>query len=374
VLSHELRTPLNAIVGYARLLRGGIITGDKADRGLEALERNANALSQIVEDVLDISRIVSGKMRLDFQPVKLAVAVHNAIATVQPAAEAKGLRLETIVDPGAGPVSGDIDRLQQVIWNLLANAVKFTPRGGTVQVRVEQISGHVEVAVTDTGIGIAPEFLPYVFERFRQADAGPTRNSGGLGLGLSIVQHIVEMHGGTVKVESGGIDHGSTFRVRLPLPRQLAEPARASGARPPDGFAVPGEGPSLDGIRVMVVDDEDDALGLIRAVLEAAGAEVIAEPVASTAVARVAASRPDVLVVDLDMPGTTGFELISQIRESGDAAVRQTPAAALAVSTRADTRTRALRSGFEAYLAKPVDPVELVASLAMLVRRSSSNR
>ena len=217
VLSHELRTPLNAIVGYTRLLRGGILSGEKAARGLETLERNAHWLTQIVEDVLDVSRIVAGKIRLDVQPVQLPLIVENAVATVQPAADARGVRLQVVVDPDVGPVSGDPDRLQQVVWNLLTNAVKFTGRGGRVQVRLERVNSHVEIVVSDTGEGIAASFLPYVFERFRQADAGTTRKAGGLGLGLAIVRHLVEMHGGTVEAASEGEGKGATFRVRLPL-------------------------------------------------------------------------------------------------------------------------------------------------------------
>jgi signal transduction histidine kinase len=211
VLSHELRTPLNAIVGYSRLLRGGILSGDKATRGLEALERNATALTQIVEDVLDISRIVSGKMRLDVQPVELPLIVHNAVATVQPAADAKGVRVQTVIDPHVGPMSGDPNRLQQVAWNLLSNAVKFTPKKGRVQVRVERVNSHIDIVVSDTGIGIRPDFLRHVFERFRQGDAGLTRHTGGLGLGLSIVRNIVEMHGGTVEAASDGEDREPRF-------------------------------------------------------------------------------------------------------------------------------------------------------------------
>ena len=217
VLSHELRTPLNAIVGYSRLLRGGILSGDKAARGLETLERNATWLTQIVEDVLDVSRIVSGKIRLDVQPVELPLIVDNAVATIQPAADAKGVRVQTMVDPRVGPVSGDPGRLQQVVWNLVSNAVKFTPKKGRVQVRLERVNSHVEIVVSDTGMGISPDFLPYVFERFRQAEAGTTRKTGGLGLGLAIVRHIVEMHGGTVEASSAGEGKGATFRVRLPL-------------------------------------------------------------------------------------------------------------------------------------------------------------
>jgi PAS domain S-box-containing protein len=217
VLSHELRTPLNAIVGYARLLRGGVLQGARAVQALETLDRNANALTQIVEDVLDVSRIISGKVRLDIQAVELPLVVQNAIETVRPAADAKGVRLQTIVDLRLAPVSGDPNRLQQVVWNLLSNAVKFTPRGGRVQVRVERVNSHVEIAVGDSGIGIRPDFLPFVFDRFRQADSTTTRKTGGLGLGLSIVRQIVELHGGTVQAFSEGERQGATFRVRLPI-------------------------------------------------------------------------------------------------------------------------------------------------------------
>jgi PAS domain S-box-containing protein len=217
VLSHELRTPLNAIVGYARLLRGGLLNGEKSTRALEALDRNSTWLSQIVEDVLDVSRIVSGKIRLDVQPVELPIVVHNAVATMQPGADAKGVRLQTIVDPRVGPVAGDRDRLQQVIWNLLSNAVKFTPKGGRVQIRLERVDSHIEIAVADTGIGIRQDFLPRIFDRFTQAESPTTRKLGGLGLGLAIVRHIVELHGGTVEAFSAGEDQGATFRVRLPI-------------------------------------------------------------------------------------------------------------------------------------------------------------
>ena len=223
VLSHELRTPLNAIVGYSRLLRGGILSADKAARGLETLERNATWLTQIVEDVLDVSRIVSGKIRLDVQPVELPLIVDNAVATIQPAADAKGVRVQTMVDPRVGPVSGDPGRLQQVVWNLVSNAVKFTPKKGRVQVRLERVNSHVEIVVSDTGIGIRPDFLPYVFERFRQAEAGTTRKTGGLGLGLAIVRHIVEMHGGTVEASSAGEGQ------RRDVSRPPAADDRASG-------------------------------------------------------------------------------------------------------------------------------------------------
>ena len=372
VLSHELRTPLNAIVGYARLLRGGILSGEKASRGLETLERNATWLTQIVEDVLDVSRIVAGKIRLDVQPVELPLIVDNAVATIQPAADAKAVRVQTIVDPRVGPISGDPDRLQQVVWNLLSNAVKFTAKGGRVQVRLERVNSHVELAVSDTGIGIRPDFLPFVFERFRQAEAGTTRKTGGLGLGLAIVRHIVEMHGGTVDAASAGEGAGATFRVRFPLmivhPTGLVD-ARREHPRTERREALTGLA-DLGGIRVLAIDDEEDALTLLRVVLESAGAGVttVASPI--SALEQIEALSPDVLIVDLGMPGMDGFEFIARIRASTNAKIRDVPAAALTAFARSEDRTKALRSGFEMHLAKPVDPGELVASIATLVRRA----
>jgi PAS domain S-box-containing protein len=374
VLSHELRTPLNAIVGYSRLLRSGMLSGEKQERGLETLERNANWLTQIVEDVLDVSRIISGKIRLDVQPVHLPLVIDNAVATTQPAADAKGVRVQTILDPNAGPVSGDPDRLQQVVWNLVTNAVKFTPRGGRVQVRLEQVSSHVEVVVSDTGTGIAPDFLPYVFERFRQADAGMTRKTGGLGLGLSIVHHIVEMHGGTVEAASAGVNQGATFRVRLPL---MAVHSRASDPRrehPRSSTTLPLDPlGDLTGVRVLAVDDEEDALALLRVVLETAGAEVMtfASPIA--ALDYLASDQPDALIVDVGMPEMDGFDFISRVRASTDPRVRELPAAALTAFARSQDRARALRSGFEMHMSKPIDPAELVASVATLVRRARAS-
>jgi CheY-like chemotaxis protein len=375
VLSHELRTPLNAIVGYSRLLRGAVLTGEKAERGLETLDRNASALTQIVEDVLDVSRIISGKIRLDVQPVELPLVVHNAVATIQPAADAKRVRLQTIVDPRVGPVSGDPDRLQQVIWNLLSNAVKFTPKNGRVQIRLQRVNSHVEIEVSDTGIGIRQDFLPHVFERFRQADAGTTRKTGGLGLGLSIVRHFIEMHGGTVHVASEGEGRGATFSVRLPLMIVHANGSGQHREHPrTEKKSAPTRLASLHNIRVLAVDDEEDSLELLRVVLESAGAQVRTLSSPADALEQIATIKPDVLIVDLGMPLVDGFEFISRIRAASDAGVRDVPAAALTAFARSDDRTRALESGFELHLSKPVDPSELVASVATLVRRSPRRR
>ena len=373
VLSHELRTPLNAIVGYSRLLRAGMLPPDKAARGLETLERNAVWLTQIVEDVLDVSRIVSGKIRLDVQPVELPLIVDNAVATIQLAADAKGVRVQTIIDPRVGPVSGDPSRLQQVVWNLVSNAVKFTPKHGRVQVRLERVNSHVEVVVSDTGVGIRPDFIPYVFERFRQADSGPTRKTGGLGLGLAIVRHIIEMHGGTVDAASEGEGKGATFRVRLPLmivqPGQIQIPREHPRTERRDVMNGLGD---LQGVRVLAIDDEEDALTLLRVVLETAGADVTTIGSPLVALERIVECKPHVLIVDLGMPEMDGFELIRRVRASVDPAIRNVPAAALTAFARSEDRTKALRTGFHMHLSKPVDPGELVASVATLARRVSS--
>ena len=373
VLSHELRTPLNAILGYSRLLRRDILSDKEAERGLETLERNATWLTQIVEDVLDVSRIVSGKLRLDVQPVELPLIVDNAVATVQPAADAKGVRIQAMVDPRVGPVSGDPGRLQQVLWNLVANSVKFTPKKGRVQVRLERVNSHVEIVVSDTGMGISSEFLPHVFDRFRQADAGMTRKTGGLGLGLAIVRHIVEMHGGTVEASSAGEGQGATFRVCLPLMIVHPETKETRREHPQTERRPPlTDLADLTGIHVFAIDDEEDALHLLRVVLETAGAKVTTSKSAATALKRIAEVKPDVLVVDLGMPEMDGFELIARLRQSTNQTIRRIPAAALTAFARSEDRTKALRSGFEMHLAKPVDPGELVASVATLARRADT--
>jgi PAS domain S-box-containing protein len=373
-LSHELRTPLNAILGYARMLRAGMVAPDNLLRTFETIERNTTSLTRMVEDILDVSRVVSGKMRLNMQPVELPLVLHDAVATVMPAAEAKHIRLETTVDPQVGAVSGDPDRLRQVVWNLLSNAVKFTPKHGRIQVRLERVNSSVEIVVSDTGIGIRPNFLPHIFERFRQADSGATREHAGLGLGLAIVRNLVELHGGTVYATSGGEGHGATFRVRLPLrivhPDWRPEPERV---HPRDGESTPppslADLPSLSGTHVLAVDDDPDALRLLKEILEAVGATVTTAGSGRIALEIVATDRPDVLVADLGMPLMDGFELIRRLRTSDVAAARAIPAAALTAYARSEDRAKALKSGFEMHLAKPIDPAELIAAVKALARR-----
>jgi PAS domain S-box-containing protein len=368
-LSHELRTPLNAILGYARMLRSGILKADRHNLALETVERNATTLTQMVEDVLDVSRIAAGKIRLHIQAVDLPAVVRDALATVAPAAEAKGVRLQSVLEPDVGRVSGDPDRLQQVIWNLLSNAVKFTPRGGRVQLRLQRVNSHVELSVSDTGIGIREEFVPHLFERFRQGDSTTTRAHGGLGLGLAIARRIVELHGGRIEAFSPGEGKGSTFRVALPvmIVHHEVRGERRVHPRAASRDAV-AEFPPLPNIVVLAVDDDPDALSLVREILESAGARVRTAVSAIDALESIAAEPPDVLVSDLGMPAIDGFELIRRIRQMAGA-VRDLPAAALTAYARSEDRAKTLRSGFEMHLAKPIDPSELIAAVASLARR-----
>jgi CheY-like chemotaxis protein len=367
---------LNAVLGYARMLRSGVVSADKQARAIETIERNATSLTQIVEDVLDISRIISGKIRLNVQPVDLPQTVTNAVDAVTPAADAKGVRIETVADPRAGPVSGDPERLQQVLWNLLSNAVKFTKRGGKVQVRLERVNSHVELSVADTGVGISPEFLPHVFERFRQADASIARERGGLGLGLSIVRQLAEMHGGTIEAASGGIGQGSTFTLKLPLmivhPTSRDRSERAHPRAASSAYEV--SLADLRGVHVVAVDDDADALTLIAELLEAAGARVSTAASAQDALRIMETEPPHVLVTDLGMPHVDGFQLIERVRGHHNPLVRRVAAAALTAYARSEDRVRALRTGFQIHLAKPIDPTELVTAVAALAKRFGSQR
>jgi CheY-like chemotaxis protein len=320
--------------------------------------------------VLDVSRIVSGKVRLHLRPVDLRKVVRDACETVAPAAGAKAVQMEILIDPKVRPVAGDPDRLQQVLWNLLSNAVKFTPRNGRVQVELALVDSHVEVVVSDTGIGISSEFLPHIFERFRQAEGGTTRRHGGLGLGLAIARHIVEMHGGTIQAASEGEGKGSTFRIELPLLPVPAEksPEPAPVQRPVAQTAST-QLASLAGIRVLAVDDNQDALDLLREILGAAGAIVVTATSGAAAVQALQAAKADVLVVDLAMPDMDGFEFMRQVRRASDPALRQIPAAALTAYARSEDRAKALRSGFALHLSKPIDPAELLSAVAALSKR-----
>ena len=367
-LSHELRTPLNAIVGYARMLRTGVVKGEKQAKSLEIVERSATMLTQMVEDVLDVSRIISGKIRLNMQPVDLSLIVDESIATILPAADAKGIRVQTAIDPQAGRVAGDPDRLQQVVWNLVSNAVKFTPRDGRVDVRVAPSGAYVDLVVSDTGIGFSPEFASHVFERFRQADSGFAREHGGLGLGLAIARHLVELHGGTIHAASDGKDRGATFRVQLVAMTAAGASREASSARDTVGVPAPGSFAGLDGIRVLAVDDDPDALMLVSEILGAAGARVTTSSSAKAALEQIAQARPDVLIADLGMPTMDGFELIASVRASSDVTIRDVPAAALTAYARSEDRTKALRHGFQTHLSKPIDPAELIAAVVALAR------
>ena len=361
-LSHELRTPLNTLLGYARMLTEGVIPAGKQQRAVEIIERNATSLSQIVADVLDVSRIISGKLRLELQPADLPSIVREAIETVRPAADAKSIRIVTMVESLDSVVQADAQRLQQVIWNLMSNAVKFTPQNGRIDVRVRQDEGDVVIEVTDSGIGIASDFLPFVFDRFRQADSRFSREHGGLGLGLAIARHIVEMHGGQIDVSSEGTGQGATFRVRLPT----AAMASDATTRP-----SPPKMPTqrLAGIRVLAVDDQEDALAMLRDALEAAGADVTTAIDAEEAIKLIESAPPDVLVSDLGMPGMDGFELIRRVRGSSDVRAQRLPAAAITVYARPEDRALALESGFQAHMPKPVDLNEVVRVVGSLAHR-----
>jgi PAS domain S-box-containing protein len=368
-LSHELRTPLNAILGWAQILRSRERPDAELGEGLEVIERNTRVQAQLIEDLLDMSRIISGKLRLDVQRVDLQDVVRAAVASVRHSAEAKAIRLQVVLDPAAGPVRADPDRLQQCFWNLLSNAIKFTPRGGRIQVSLERVNSHLEVCVVDTGQGIKPEFLPHVFERFRQADGSTTRRHGGLGLGLSIVKHLVELHGGSVRAKSPGEGQGATFCIELPL--MVVHPAGPDSPpreHPRGGGRESGEvdHPSLDGVSVLVVDDEPDARHLIRRVLEACGARVIVASTADEGLAAVRAERPDMIVSDIGMPDEDGYDFIRKVRALPAAHGGRTPAAALTAFARAEDRTRALRAGYQTHVAKPVEPTELTAVVASL--------
>ena len=367
-LSHELRSPLGAILTWVTLLRAGRVDSGRTPYALEAIERNTRLQVKLIDDLLDVSRIISGKMQLDIGLVDLGAVILAAIESMRPAAEAKGVRLSTPSAPPFGPVSGDSSRLQQVIWNLLSNAVKFTPKGGQVEVHLDTEESRARIRVIDTGRGIEPAFLPHIFERFRQADSSSTRAEGGLGLGLAIVRQLVELHGGTVVAESGGTGQGTTFTVLLPLPAVRLTPKHITArelAQPRPAVAASRE---LDGVRVLVVDDERDAREAVAAVLEEFGAQIT--PVGSVQEARAAldgGSVFDLVVSDIAMPREDGYALIRAVRERDGAA--HTPALALTAYAGTDEQHRAFGAGYDNYLAKPVAARDLIGAVRELVGR-----
>jgi PAS domain S-box-containing protein len=370
-LSHELRTPLNAIVGWSQLLKLGQLSPNDAKEAVDAIDRNAKIQAQMIADLLDVSRITSGKLSLEVEPVDPAVTVEAALGVVAPAAEAKGICLTKVLDPQAGQVAGDPARLQQIVWNLVNNAVKFTPNGGKIEVRLERVNSHIEISVADTGQGISAELLPWVFERFRQGDAPSTRVHGGLGLGLAIAKQLVEIHGGTIRVESSGEEKGAKFTVSLPVstlkPRK--GPALAVGAVANVSTAFTAASPQLHGIRILIVDDDADARRLTKRVLADFGAEPTVAEGMSQALVALEAFRPHVLISDLGMPESDGFELIREVRARGYT-FQTLPAIALTAYARTEDRRKALLAGFQLHLTKPVDPTELSAAIASLVGRT----
>jgi PAS domain S-box-containing protein len=365
-LSHELRTPLNAIFGWTQILRMGTVDPETRDAGIAVIDRNVRIQTQLIEDLLDMSRIISGKIRLDVQTVELSEVLHATLEAIRPAAEAKQIRLERIIDPLAGPVSGDPSRLQQVFWNLLTNAIKFTPKGQKIQVVAERVDSLVQISVSDTGEGILPEFLPRLFDRFSQADGSTTRKHGGLGLGLSIVKNLVELHGGTVHARSAGEGLGATFVIRLPLraakaqTQEVPPPQRGATSVPFDRKAL-----SLHGVKVLIVDDEPDARDLVQRFLSECGANPAVAASAVEAQRVLAAFAPDVIISDIGMPEQDGYEFMRAVRDRG----YKMPAVALTAFARAEDRIRSIQSGYQMHLPKPVDPAELVAIVASLAGR-----
>ena len=374
-LSHELRTPLHAILGWAQILRKReALKTDDMQRGMEAIERNARAQVQLIDELLDLSRIMSGRIRLDVQRLMLAGVIEGALESAEPAARAKQISLEKILDPRAGPVSGEPARLQQVVWNLLGNAIKFTPKGGRVQVLLERVDSHLELSVSDTGIGIPADFLPHVFDHFSQRDGSTTRSYAGLGLGLAISKQLVELHGGTLRAKSPGEGQGATFIVSLPLTIIRLEDEEPGRSHPtyPSATGVEALLPGLASVRVLVVDDELDARELMQRVLEEQGATVTAAASGEEALLILETSEPDILLSDIGMPGMDGYQLIRRIRAS-EAKGGRLPAVALTAFARPEDRKKVILAGYQSHLAKPFDIAELVIVVAGLLGRTEGS-
>ena len=371
-ISHELRTPLTSILGWGRLLAGGTLSESQIQRALKVIEQNAKSQARLVDDILDTSRITSGKYKLDVRRVEIDHVFQAAVDVMRPSAEAKGIALRAIIEDRETVVLGDANRLQQVIWNLLSNAVKFTNEGGVVEARLARVAGQLEISVSDTGIGMDADFLPYVFDPFRQADSTSTRRYGGLGLGLAIVRHMVELHGGAVYAFSPGKNRGSRFVVRLPLASSTSTPQTKQAAAAPPlseraiGETLPEQRRKLQGVSVLIVEDDPDTLDMMQFILDKSGAEVITVKSAREAFKILEHLHPDVLVSDLAMPVQDGYEFIRQLRSMEQDCGGNIPAVALSAYTGVENRIRALAAGFQMYVPKPVDPEELVEVIASL--------
>ena len=392
-VSHELRAPLNAIHGWVKLLREGRLNSDETSRALEIIERGARAQNRIISDLLDVSRIITDKLRLNARPVRPAAVIESAVESLRQAADAKGIEIELVLDDQAGPVEGDSDRLRQIVWNLVSNAIKFTPDRGQVRVKLERVENYVEISVRDTGFGIAPDFLPFVFDRFRQGDGSSARRQGGLGLGLAIVRRLTEMHGGSVQAQSPGPDQGATFVVKLPLIAQASDETNES-YEANETYVTPmsqapyttdeshasdavDQAPELDGLRVLAVDNDSDARDLIKTILTQYGAVV--ETAGSTSQALTFFERPEewqpeLLISDIEMPEADGYQLIRQLREMESRRGRRAPAIALTAYARTEDRLRSLSAGFDMHVTKPVEPMELLTIVASLTGRLSRPR
>ncbi|HEY2380058.1 MAG TPA: ATP-binding protein [Terriglobia bacterium] len=371
-VSHELRTPLNAILGWASILRSGAFESEQINAALETIERNARAQKQLIEDLLDVSRIITGKLRLDVRIIDPVAYINAAIDALEPAAGAKGVRITKLLNTAVGEISADADRLQQIVWNLVSNAIKFTSRGGAIEVRLGRLGSDAEIVVADTGKGITQDFLPLVFDRFRQADSTITRSHGGLGLGLSIVRHLVELHGGEVHAYSQGEGQGATFIVKLPLVSRHDRPNSGKAVRPEAiRNALPDVESSdrLKGLSVLAVDDEPDARDLVKIMLERSGASVTVAPSAERALAALNESKFDLIVADIGMPGTDGYQLMQTLRTLPADRGGRTPAVALTAYAGTEDRLRVLRSGYEMHVAKPLEYSELVTVIENIVGR-----
>jgi signal transduction histidine kinase len=365
IVSHELRAPLTAMLGWVTLVRGKRLDKESKDRALETVERNARTQKKLVEDLLDVSSIVTGNFSLAIEPTDLPSVIESAIESVRPEAEAKGVRLQKALDPAVHLFEIDPNRFQQVIWNLVQNAVKFTPVGGAVEVRLRYLNGQAEIDVVDTGLGIAPEFLPFVFDRFRQANGSITRKHGGLGLGLAIVRSLVEMHGGTVGVESAGVGQGSTFRITLPPPSEKHPRETLPMAKTGQNSITPDLTPKLSGLRVLVVDDQDDMRDLLSTILRLEKAEVRTADSIDETMSIMAAWSPEIIISDIAMPGGGGYELIRRVRDSGC----NVPAIAITARAGVEDTASSLAAGFQMHLHKPIEPHDLVVSIASLTGR-----